>query len=71
MPPSPPCWQRLEEALADAGCAPGGSAAFLVVAEEMVTNVARYAWPAGAVPGIFNVSAADHAGVTMASRWNS
>lgn len=48
---------RLEEALADAGCAPGACAAFLVVAEEMVTNVARYAWPAGAVPGIFTVSA--------------
>lgn len=48
---------RLEEGLAGVGCPPGGSAAFLVVAEEMLTNVARYAWPAGAVPGIFNASA--------------
>lgn len=49
--------EALEEALADAGCQPGACAAFLVVAEEMVTNVARYAWPAGAVPGVFTVSA--------------
>lgn len=48
---------RLEAALTEAGCPPPSSAAFLVVAEEMVTNVARYAWPEDAVPGVFTVSA--------------
>jgi anti-sigma regulatory factor (Ser/Thr protein kinase) len=48
---------RLEQALAEAGCPPGACAAFLVVAEEMVSNVARYAWPAEAVPGVFIVLA--------------
>jgi serine/threonine-protein kinase RsbW len=29
----------------------------LVVAEEMLTNVARHAWPKGVVPGVFALSA--------------
>jgi anti-sigma regulatory factor (Ser/Thr protein kinase) len=49
---------RLEAALAQAGCPPASRAALLVVAEEMVTNVARYAWPAGVEPGAFIVAAA-------------
>lgn len=49
--------ERLDEALADAGCPPGDCAAFLVIAEEVLTNVARYAWPAGALPGVFTASA--------------
>ena len=52
--------EGLEEALADAGCPPGRRAALLVVAEEMVTNVARYAWPADVPPGIFVISAVIH-----------
>lgn len=52
--------EGLEEALADAGCPPGRRAAFLVVAEEMVTNVARYAWPSDVPPGIFVISAVIH-----------
>lgn len=49
--------EGLEDALADAGCPPGARAAFLVIAEEMVTNVARYAWPPGMTPGVFTASA--------------
>jgi serine/threonine-protein kinase RsbW len=52
--------EGLEEALADAGCPPGRSAALLVVAEEMVTNVARHAWPSDVPPGIFVISAVIH-----------
>lgn len=48
---------RLEAVLSEEGCAPPSSAPFMVVAEEMVTNVARYAWPGDAVPGVFTVSA--------------
>lgn len=47
----------LEAALAEAGCPPARAASCLVVAEEMLTNVARHAWPEGAAPGIFTVSA--------------
>lgn len=49
---------RLEAGLAEAGCPPAACAAFLVVAEEMVANVAHHAWPAGVAPGVFAVSAA-------------
>jgi anti-sigma regulatory factor (Ser/Thr protein kinase) len=49
---------RLEAILAQAGCPPASRASFLVVAEEMVTNVARYAWPVGVEPGAFIVAAA-------------
>jgi len=49
--------ERIEAALAEEGCPPPRSAAFMVVAEEMVTNVARYAWPEHAMPGLFIVSA--------------
>lgn len=48
---------RLEAVLNEEGCPPPFSATFMVVAEEMVTNVARHAWPADAAPGVFTVSA--------------
>ena len=48
---------RLEAALSEAGCPPPASAPFMVVAEEMVSNVARHAWPEDAAPGVFTVSA--------------
>ncbi len=54
---------RLEDALAEAGCPPPRRAAFLVVAEEMVTNVARHAWPADEPAGVFTVSAAIRRGL--------
>jgi serine/threonine-protein kinase RsbW len=47
----------LEAALAAAGCPPDRAASCLVVAEEMMTNVARHAWPEGVAPGIFTVAA--------------
>ncbi|MEO3471883.1 ATP-binding protein [Roseomonas sp. CAU 1739] len=48
---------ELEAAVAEAGCPPARSAALLVVAEEMATNVAHHAWPAGVLPAIFIVTA--------------
>lgn len=44
---------RMEEFLGDAGCPPGPLTQLLIVAEEVLTNVARNAWPAGADPGVF------------------
>lgn len=44
---------RMEEFLAEAGCAPGPLTQLLIVAEEVLTNVARNAWPDGADPGVF------------------
>lgn len=48
----------MEDALVAEGCPGARCAAFLIVAEEILTNVARHAWAAEAAPGVFAVAMA-------------